>query len=431
MIKAVLYIALAVLGMAGSLFSPLIGAITCIESYMMNPKAFAGNDWGFRYQLWTTIAFLIGLLIHQRGRLARVGRENAVMVWAWIFAGVCALSATWALVRPDVTLDFTWEMVKTLIASSALVWAIRSEFDISALMTAFAFGTLHAGVLHTVGARLGYIAPDLDRENGVLPEDQPTIMVMFLPLLIILAMKGSRLQKIIAWCAIPFALNSIVKSYQRAAFVGVIVVVLLLLLLLKGRTRVRLAAVLVVAGTLFVVRLAPPNYWDWVKSIEHPTEEASANSRFVVADASVRMYQDYPFGVGYKNYQFVSPRYLDEIYLTNGKRSAHNSFFAIACDLGPLGFIPWVFAVGTALVLFRRVRRSSYTGDPRLPMYALALEVGLVGWFAVGFFHDVHDADPAYWFLASSVILYRLCFRAGQTETEENAAAGSELVRTA
>jgi len=203
------------------------------------------------------------------------------------------------------------------------------------------------------------------------------------------------------------------------AFLGMLIEALMLLLLLPKRIVIRfLPALGMIAGLLFF-RLAPADYWNWMSTIKAPQQEASAASRFVLTETSLKILADYPMGVGYKNYQFVSPNYLDPSLLSNGRRSAHNSFFAILCEAGPFAFFFWLVAFAGALVIMRRVRKSA---EPRSPtsiqVYAMGMEVGLYGWLVGGLFHDVHDVDPAYWFVALSIVVYRLNCCSQMAETD-------------
>ena len=190
---------------------------------------------------------------------------------------------------------------------------------------------------------------------------------------------------------------------------ALVVEALLLILFLPRKIRIQTLVVLLLGGALFYFRLTPDNYWTRMETIKDPKSEGSAASRFVFAEVSWQMFQDHPFGVGYKNYQYVSPRYLDEIYLTEGKRSSHNSFFAVLCDMGFLGFVPWIWAVALALLKLRSVRRASDPAAPRpVEIYAMGVEIGLYGWLVTGLFGDNSGLDPAYWFLVVAVIMYRL-----------------------
>jgi hypothetical protein len=418
-LKLILYMGLTSVGLIGALFSPLIGAVACLSAYFLYPSAISMDTGDFRFQLWTTLAFVVGLLLHRPERVSPVGHEGILLKLLWGVLAVFALSAGWAVVDSQIALDTSWDLCKTIILASALVLAVRSENDMSVLITTCLVGVLHAGFLHTFGARLGYIQEWRDREYGVMVESQSAVMVLFIPLLVLVGMSGSRTQRWLAWCALPFALNSVIKSYQRAAFVGLLVDAAALLFFLPWRvTRRILPAALILTG-LFAIRLAPQDYWWKMNTIEVSPKDGSAQSRYVLAQASLEMFRDFPFGVGYKNYQFVSPRYLDASYLTDGKRSSHNSFFTVLCEGGPIAFILWGSAFCYAVLLLRRIRRkaSPAASLSQVAIYAMGIEVGLYGWLAMGLFHDVHDLDPAYWYLAFVIILVRLSGRAVATES--------------
>jgi hypothetical protein len=417
MLKAIFYLGLTGIGLIAALCSPIAGAVACIEAYLFNPKALLLPDLGFRYQFWTTMAFVAGLLIRRPRPVERVRHEAAILWLLWIFVGICALSATWALVTQSESLNGASDLLKTVLMATALLWAVRSEVDMSWIFTAFLVGVLHASLLHTFGLRLGYINAAQDREYGVLIQGQSQVMAIFIPLIVIVIISGSRLQRILGVVALPFVMNSIVKSFQRTSFLALLVDVMLLLWFLPRRIALRLLPVCLVAGCLFVVRLAPSHYWDWMKTIEAPASEASASSRIVLAQTSWQMFQDHPFGVGYQNYQYVSPRYLPESYLTEGRRSSHNSCFTVLCELGIQGFVPWALAIIIALSTLRRIRKNSNRQYlTPLEQYAVAVEIGLYAWLVTGLFGDQSNLDPAYWLLALSVILFRLTQHAAAAE---------------
>jgi O-antigen ligase len=196
---------------------------------------------------------------------------------------------------------------------------------------------------------------------------------------------------------------------MRTGFVSLAVEVMAMLFLFPKRIVLRLLPVGIVGMALFVYRLTPDDYWDYMGTIRTPTEEASANSRFIINAASLEMLKDYPMGVGYRNYPDVSPRYLSGEMLTGGRRSAHNSYFSIVCETGIIGFIVWISAFVGALALCLRIRKGIDFANVRpIDTYALAIIVGLLGWIAGGCFQADHEVDPAYWFVGFSIILMRL-----------------------
>jgi O-antigen ligase len=129
----------------------------------------------------------------------------------------------------------------------------------------------------------------------------------------------------------------------------------------------------------------------------------------VINQASLRMLGDYPWGVGYRNYPYVAPRYLPSAMLTEGTRAAHNSYFSIACETGVIGFTVWVSAFIGAAWMLRRIRKRADKNAPTaVEIYAMGAELGLYGWMIGGLFQAHHEVDPAYWFVALAVVLTRL-----------------------
>jgi O-antigen ligase len=239
------------------------------------------------------------------------------------------------------------------------------------------------------------------------------VMVCFVPLLLIVATTGSRYERIFAGITLLFALDSIVNTYERTGFVAV-AAEFALLFFLGGRIARKLAPLAIIVGLVMVVRFMPSTYVDWISTMGAPTQESSASSRLEINKGSLLMFKENPFGVGYRNYPYVAHRYLNRRVLSqSGFRSAHNGFLSILCETGFIGFIAWTSGFIGAVSLLRRLRKSrdasgSGVGGSAIPKYALALEIGLYGWFVNNLTQADHEVDPAYWFVALAIIMTRL-----------------------
>lgn len=409
MAKTIAYALLFVAMMAAAFMQPYIGAIACLQAYLLNPPVVVQNP-SFRVQLFTNVWFILVFLMRSPRGLPRVGNEGSILLGFWGFVALGAASSMWAVVSPQLAIDTIYEVAKTLLFCTLLVACIREERQISIVVLSCLVGCLHAAVMHTFGIKYGIIASRYGGEYGVLPDTQQTVLVLFVPLFIILAMMGKRWEKIFCWVSIPFILNSIVATYRRSTFLSLVAETGMLLLVLPRRVTLRLLPVLIAAGGLFVFRLAPPDYWERMSTIKDPTKEASANSRFVINEASWKMLMDYPIvGVGYRNYMVVSPRYLQADYLTGGMRSAHNTYYTVACELGIVGFLVWGYAVAMMMWTLRRVRKRANRSEvDRVGMLAMGMELGLYGWLMGGWTQSDQEVDPVFWFAAFTVILVRL-----------------------
>jgi O-antigen ligase len=409
-IKALFYIVFALIGIVAGLVSPVAGAASSLLAYLANPPIIVGDLTSFRFQLLLTLAFIVGCIVHRGRGLEKVGREGLVLKLIWSFAALALLSSTWAVYSSEQAVNAIWEVIKTLLMCSLMVRVIRSEKDMRWLIIACLIGILHASIAHTFGIRFGYVSSSYSRSIGVLPDAQRAVLVLFIPMLVLTAILAKRkIDRLLSCVILPFALNSVISTYERTGFVSLAVELIGILLFVPKRIVMRLIPVVAGGLLLFVFFLAPDDYWTKVSTIENPHEEASANSRFAIGEASWQMLNDYPMGVGYRNYPDVSPRYLSESLLTDGRRSAHNSFFSVACETGLIGFTLWISAFAGTIWLCRRIRKKSRLTDLSLTeVYAMGIEIGLYGWLAGGFFQADHEADPAYWFIAFAVILTRL-----------------------
>lgn len=410
MLKFIFYLSLTAVGLIATFRTPLAGAMAALAAYLLNPAVIVGEDYGVRFQLLTTVAFLLSWLLYRPQGLAPAGRESAPLLALWLFVSIGFLSSFWAVYSSRQALDAIFEVFKTVLLISVLVRVVRDERDMAWVMITCLVGAFHAALAHTFGVRFGYISNAYGREFGVLPDGQTPVMVLFTPLALLMAMLApTRKERLLSWFVLPFVLNSVVSTYMRTGFVSLAMQVSLIFLFLPKRIFLRMLPVMVAGLSLFLFRLTPEDYWQRMGTLRAPREEASANSRFVINEASRRIFMDYPMGVGYRNYLDVSPRYLPQEFLTEGRRSAHNSFFSVICETGVFGFAAWLSAFLGAAWLCRRIRkRADLSNLTRVDIYAMAIEIGLYGWLVGGWFQADHEVDPAYWFVAFAVILTRL-----------------------
>lgn len=415
MLKTAFYGVLSALAVLAALSSPLYGAIAVIESYMLHPVLYSPELASVRIQLVITVAFLVGLFLHGSRGLPPVAGEAKLLTVLSLYGMLAMLSGLWAVRKPEVSFPYAFDLCKTIFVTVLLVYVPANPGQVLTLLWAILMGASHAAFMHTVGVNIGYLPPSLGRgEYGALPDFQGSVMIFVLPSFLLITLFGqSWKERLFCLLSLPLIADSIVNTYQRTFFVAAAVQCGYMLIMARGRDRLKLAVVTglgaVVASALFM----PPDYWAWMNSIKTYKEEASAASRLTIGTASLNMLADYPFGVGYRNYQFVSPNYLPNENLTVNEfgeriRAPHSTHFSVACETGILGFVLFGWAFGGAALLLRRTRILAAPGqlDP-LALHAFGLEAGIVGWAAAGFFQSLHETDPVFWAIALSILLYR------------------------
>jgi hypothetical protein len=433
MLKTILYICGTTAGLLLALASPLAGVIVNIEAYLMNPSVITEDTTSFRYQFFAAIALMAGLVFCRPRTLPRAGSEGLVLKALWLFVAVAFIGCPFAVVDSGVAWEWAYDFFKTVLVSSLFVFAIRSERDMYLVTWACLIGTAHAAFVHVLGARLDWVPRKYCLSSyegglgGVLPDSQGAVLSMFVPTFILFAVYSKGwVRKLFCIGSLLLVLDSIVNTYQRCYFVSLAVDVVLLALFLPQRIVWRLTPIILIAVCAFLLFMTPQDYWERMSTILEPSQEESAASRFKINEGSWKMFQEFPLGVGYRNYPVVSPRYLPLPLLSEGERSAHNSYYTVLCETGVFGFLIWIASPIGAVLLLRRIRRTSDMKDPSpTTISAMGFEIGLYGWFVGGFTNSLNEVDPVYWFVAFAVILTRL-HAARRREAE-----GGELRRPA
>jgi O-antigen ligase len=146
--------------------------------------------------------------------------------------------------------------------------------------------------------------------------------------------------------------------------------------------------------------------------------EKSAESRLVIAAAQLRMFADYPMGVGHRGTVALSRQYIPEEYLAkdagvaeeNRQRSSHNMFLSVLVEQGVIGVVIYFSLLVAA---FHRVlkQRSAVTAtdeQKRVSMLAAGVGGALVTVLLAGQFADYLRAEVLAWIYAMVVALSRI-----------------------
>jgi len=185
-----------------------------------------------------------------------------------------------------------------------------------------------------------------------------------------------------------------------------------------------IAGAVVVVLTLFMVLVAPPTYWDEIRSIAEENTPANpygtGAARYYSWKVGWGMFLDNPvMGVGQGNYPWNVGIYEQKLGLTDGfhersmgGRQAHSLYFTLMPELGLIGTILFASMVLLTVRDLRRIQRSDPTSktaaDRALPVQSIAsaLEGSLVGYLASGTFISVLYY-PNFWLLMGFTLSLR------------------------
>lgn len=218
------------------------------------------------------------------------------------------------------------------------------------------------------------------------------------------AAEKKKLKKVVLAFGLLVGIASIVMSFSRGGFVG-LVFVFLVIWLFSPRKVVSLIIVCLLAGSVFF--FAPEKYWAKIETITD-TSKGTPHERLLSWEAAWNMFLDNPLGVGGNNFQVKFPEYQSsEFQKGMWGRAAHSLWFTLIPELGIFGIIIY------GLLLYYNIRDifhlKGVTHDRRngdllyLQYFSRGAIASLAGYFASGTFLSVLYY-PHYWYLTGILV---------------------------
>lgn len=407
---------------------PIYGLFSYMLAFYMGPDT---AWWGeglpdLRWALSSAVVTLIAVVVHKqpKGRMPWYshGSVKILMVlaaWMWI-------QTLWAL-SPDRNM-----FVASLFTKYVLMFAvIYRALDTPDRVHQFA-------IAHIIGCFWwGYLAwqnPGGGRLEDIGTGDVAGSAFASMHVSTALAIAGFFVLSFPGWkrwtpfVAIPFILNAIILMQTRGAFVG-LVGAAPLALLLGPKNKRKIVSINMVLGGILLLMVADQSFWErmgTIKPEEGQQMESSAASRFDIAEANWRMFQDYPMGVGHRGNDLLSPNYMPEHLLTDKEgsqiRSAHNTIMAILVDHGLPGIVLFVLLhVAIARAILRLRRDSLDDPSPQMMAFAAGLALALAIYWLNAQFANMIKGEIVIWIAAMTAAL--LSHRALQQPAVANAPA--------
>jgi len=400
-------------GLLGAIIGrPIWGLYTYVAVFYLDPGS---RWWGASLPdvRWSLVAALVTLLA-----TLRLKPPPTYVPWIRHFPiKVLVAYVTWMVIQLLWANPMHWPVlvlfVKYLILLFLILRLLQTEADIWGFVVAHALGCAYYGYLAyraAAGGRLeGVGGPGIDDAN-TLGMQLATGLVVTAAILI--ARRGPL--RWIALLAIPFVANGIVQTGSRGAFVALAASGIVFLALTPKPKRNISYALAAIAVVVFLFR-APDTFWQRIYTLakfeNNPQQlDTSARSRTVIIKAQLRMFSDYPFGVGSRGTDWLSRSYLDPKWLTArpgldralyGTRASHNTFMAALVDQGFPGAILYLLMVGWVIVSLRRLKRMDHNGLPVTNgMLRAAIGSALAVVFVAGLGTNYIRAEVQYWLIA-------------------------------
>lgn len=356
-------------------WSPHIGVLLWIWSALISPgELLYGFMAAVPYNRMIAIATLVTLMISQE-------RKRFYVDGTVILLCLLAVLATVSTLTPIVDTAGGWDLYEKLIkililafVVSGVMWSrYRLHATILAICLAFGFDGLNEGLKFLVsGGGHKILGKHSIGDNNHFA----LAILMTMPLLIYAYRHSSwKIAKICFISVLVCCIVTVIGSFSRGAFLGLVVFALMLL---KNSRRKFASLVLVVIGGALVYSLAPDSWFNRVDTINTAAagEDGSFMGRMIAWKISMLIALDHPFTGGgfhavqrfpvwdyYRDYfgtlDFIptSPPGLEP-------RAAHSIYFEILGDLGFVGLGLFLLLIATALRNARLLRRYARR-DPR------------------------------------------------------------------
>lgn len=247
---------------------------------------------------------------------------------------------------------------------------------------------------------------------------------MMLPLFIYLSREEPRpwLKRILR-VTFGFSIITILFTYSRGAFLGLLAIGALLIWRSPWRTTALATAL---ALTLVITPLLPDKWWGRMDTITIENPDASIQGRLEAWTTAFNLALDRPLtGGGFRalwnNYTW--DRYFGPGYLK--ARDAHSIYFEVMSEHGFAGLILYLLIIGVTLISLQRIRLRwrRHPEHGYLANYAEMTQLSLAPYLVTGAFLSLAYFDLYLHLLATSAVLQALSTRAARAEVLAPAAA--------
>ena len=254
------------------------------------------------------------------------------------------------------------------------------------------------------------------------------LMVIMLPFGVFLFFYETRKTALFYLFASLLGAASVVASFSRGGFIGLLIVGFVLWMQSSRKTLLLVSACIFlgIVANLEISHSGTQNagstYWEeMMTAFQSDDSDYNKESRKELWKAAWEMFKDHPLGVGPQNYPVHLPDYQSEYFGAKNMwgKQAHSIWFTLLPELGIPGVLLY-FSLLFANIRDLRYLKNLETGNDDLRKLAhflsLAFSTAIAGYVASGSFVSVLYY-PHYWYLTAMIVAMRkIAFRAIELE---------------
>jgi len=213
-----------------------------------------------------------------------------------------------------------------------------------------------------------------------------------------------KVKKIFYAIGVIVGLASVVISFSRGGFVGLIAMVAVLWLFSPRKI---LSLSLILSLAFFVYLVGGQEYKQEMSTVTD-TKEGTAEARILSWETAWDMFLDNPLGVGGRNFEVRFPEYQGDRFLRGmWGRVAHSLWFTLIPETGIIGILIYFMLLYyniKDIFVIKRVNELRNNSDARYLYYlSLAMLSSFVGFFASATFLSVLYY-PHYWYMTAIIV---------------------------
>lgn len=246
--------------------------------------------------------------------------------------------------------------------------------------------------------------------GSILDEnDLALFVVSFTPYLFVLFQcETKKLFKIFWLVTVFFALATVVATFSRGGFVGLLVMGSVYWMFSQKKVIVTLIVICLGGGGYF---FAGDEYKKDMGTVTD-TKESTANERLLSWEAGIYMFLDNPLGVGGNNFGRNFPRYQPpEMERVMWGRAAHSLWFTLIPETGLIGIILYFSIIISNLKGILTIYRSRELAQSKEDIFFKAISVALLSslfaFFASASFISVLYY-PIFWYVTALIVVVQI-----------------------
>mgnify|MGYP000017645015 CR=1 FL=1 len=414
-LTTIFYLCISGAAFVASLFvHPEWGIYGYLVAYNITPRR---HWWGMlvpsfaaRYALIFALSVAGGMLI-QRHKLKCPDVFSIHESLLGVFVALCWATVLFSPV-PRVD-DLHFKILKFTIAlfMAGRVLTTRTHIKrliwVLVLVGCYLGYAVHSGAGGFVGGRFdrGFGGSDFAEGNFLAAH-----FAWLLPLAGVKFLLEGKIAKVLCVVSAAFMLNAVVLTRSRGAFLAMSLGgVAALWFLPRVRIYRKQIIVAMIAGLLAAFSLTDVGFWERMSTLksDQVVEDVSAMSRVEAWKVALRMWADYPMGVGVGQYFDYAGLYNPAL----AGRDTHNTYLRCLAETGIQGLMVLLALIFSSFRLLRNVEKQSANLEATVrgfyQTHAFALRVSLIVYLIAAFFISSVYVEEFYWLLMFPLFLMR------------------------